>query len=141
MSGSLTQIIYRSIAVGHPTELDLHPILATARAFNAANEITGMLLYRQQVFVQLLEGPEDIVRELYGRISEDERHRNVETLADNEIARRRFGHWSMAFRVFDRLGPLPIRGLSPALQQREINLVLLDPAEADALFEDLSKTV
>lgn len=140
MTEPLSQIIYRSIAVGHPTELDLHPILVTARTFNADHDVTGMLLYRQRVFVQLLEGPEGVITQLYRRIAADERHRNVETLVEAPIEKRRFARWSMAFQVFDRLGSLPIRGLSPVLEQRNIDLIGLDAMAADAVFSDLSKT-
>lgn len=43
-------------------------LLAFARIFNQENAITGCLLFFDQEFVQIIEGPQKIVQDLYERI-------------------------------------------------------------------------
>lgn len=90
----LFQIIYRSQPFGYD-EAALAGILLDARRCNARDDITGALVCRHDIFVQLLEGPEAAVRATYRRICRDDRHANVVTLASAPIAERMFGDWAM----------------------------------------------
>jgi hypothetical protein len=95
---ALHHLIYQSTATRPMADADLHALLAQARAFNAAHHITGVLLYHEGQFVQVMEGEQATVRPLYDKICGDPRHRAVVKLADRELAGRSFGEWSMAFR-------------------------------------------
>lgn len=53
---------------------ELEEVLVTSRERNAAQEITGVLLVRQRHVMQILEGPEQAVSDLYRRIENDSRH-------------------------------------------------------------------
>ncbi len=75
----------------------LQDILDASRRNNAELGITGMLCYDPAFFFQCLEGPGDAVRELYARIHEDPRHKNVKLIEERDTDRRFFGEWSMAF--------------------------------------------
>lgn len=90
-------IIYLSWAVVPFTNAQLQRLLTRARRRNTELAITGILLYGNEQFVQVLEGEEDVVRELYGHIRQDERHTNFITFADKTIAHRSFKDWAMAF--------------------------------------------
>jgi hypothetical protein len=90
------QLIYRSRATSPPTEADLQQLLNQARAHNAQAHITGLLLYRDGCYVQVLEGPEDEVRAVFVRILRDPRHTQVVTLSEGLGPARRFPEWSMA---------------------------------------------
>jgi hypothetical protein len=90
-------ILYRSRAIGHPTPQDLQALLEYARACNAQEHITGLLLYCDQEFVQVLEGPAAAVRALYARIQADTRHTQVVTLSEGPGPQRWFAEWQMAF--------------------------------------------
>jgi hypothetical protein len=57
---------------------------------------TGLLCYCDGYFVQLLEGPETAVLELYALIQCDPRHEQVETLHDEAGPTRWFADWRMA---------------------------------------------
>ena len=92
-------LVYCSQAAEGLTRDDLERIAQTAQAFNLRNEITGMLLYSGESFIQVLEGPLPALELLYGKIKEDERHHDVECLMCTPLMRRRFGQWSMG--VFD----------------------------------------
>ncbi len=82
---------------------DLNEILDVSRHKNRINDVTGMLLYIDQGFVQVLEGPEAAVRETYyGHIVHDRRHTASRVLIEQKTDKRLFAGWSMGF---DRLSP------------------------------------
>ncbi|MBE7158975.1 MAG: BLUF domain-containing protein [Rhodospirillales bacterium] len=91
-------LVYVSSAVGVFSSEDLVALLATSRRNNARDGVTGMLLYRQGNFMQVLEGEEEKVRAVHERIQGDSRHRGLITLLQQPIEARQFGGWSMGFR-------------------------------------------
>ena len=99
MTQPLHHLVYQSIANAPLTEAGLEAILAQSRAWNTAHGLTGVLLHSQGNLLQVLEGHEDEVRQLFARIARDARHTVVTILADGRIARRHFGQWSMAFKA------------------------------------------
>ena len=76
-------------------------ILAAARRRNAADGITGGLMFSKGCFAQVLEGPMDAVSETFERIQQDERHFEVTVLQAAPIATRDFPAWSMAYTGAD----------------------------------------
>ena len=93
----LLRLVYVS-AAPHPfTQPQLRELLAKARVHNSGKDITGLLLYHQQSFFQILEGPEDAVAALFDHIARDKRHDSVLLLSKQEVAERNFGDWSMGF--------------------------------------------
>ena len=101
----MLQLIYVSsaAAVTGCTQAEIQSILDTSRTFNHAHEITGLLLYRHFNFMQVLEGPQAVVEELFfKRIVNDGRHHHIQLLRNEEIAERSFPLWAMSFhRVGD----------------------------------------
>jgi hypothetical protein len=91
-------IVYVSVAQENVSKRTLLDILAKSRESNAQAGVTGMLLYKDGNFMQVLEGEENAVRELYARISRDPRHLGVLTLVEGEREDRCFGDWSMGFQ-------------------------------------------
>lgn len=57
--------------------------------------MTGALICRHDIYLQLLEGPEDAVRAAYKRISQDDRHAGVKELLNHKIESRLFASWAM----------------------------------------------
>lgn len=90
-------LIYFSQATHAFTEADLLALLQQARARNQHQQVTGALVYGQGQFMQVLEGEQQVITQLYEHIKQDSRHRNVFKLADKEIAERHFPEWGMAF--------------------------------------------
>src|SRR5690348_2303117 len=74
---------------------DLDNVLTASRRNNAMLGITGLLLFIDGGFLQILEGEERAVRELYTRITSDPRHRNARVMLDREVPVRAFPDWSM----------------------------------------------
>lgn len=88
------QLIYASRPFGYD-DLTLCNILLVARAANKRDGITGALISREDVFVQLLEGPRDRVTATFARIRADDRHVDVTELMSADIDRRMFSGWDM----------------------------------------------
>ncbi len=101
MEEPLLSIVYVSSARNLPTDEALEMMLQGARRKNTQLGITGMLLYGDGNFMQLLEGPETAVRELYAKIRRDPRHHMVTTILEEGGQPREFADWSMAYRRVD----------------------------------------
>jgi hypothetical protein len=92
----LVRLLYVSRAAeGQVTPELTESIMASARAYNLANGITGVLCYGGDLFMQAIEGGRDEINALYSMISRDDRHRDVVLLHYEEIQERRFGGWTM----------------------------------------------
>lgn len=90
-------LIYRSrLAIGTDMS-EISGMLDRARVQNHIDGITGYLLYHGERFLQLIEGKEDDVRELYSKIENDPRHTDVELLCTEKVQGRMFGKWPMLF--------------------------------------------
>lgn len=91
-------LIYVSSAVKAMSEAELIDILKKAREKNTRLNITGMLLFKDGNFLQVLEGDEAEVTKLYETIALDPRHQGQSIIDKGKITRRQFGDWSMGFR-------------------------------------------
>jgi len=93
---ALLQLTYASRPFGFDAST-LAGILLDARRWNAREGITGALICRDDLYLQLLEGPEAAVEALYVRIRRDDRHIEVRPLTRRTIADddRLFGAWAM----------------------------------------------
>ena len=94
----MLSIAYVSAATDPVTDDEIAEILVHARANNLRNELTGALLYHGGRFIQILEGPEERVRERYAIIAADPRHRILEIVREKTIDARQFPEWTMGFR-------------------------------------------
>ena len=94
-------LIYVSSAVNLFSEDELTQLLEISRVNNATIGITGMLLYLEGNFIQVLEGEKEAVLNTQSRISKDPRHRGILTLLQGDIEKREFAEWSMGFRNLD----------------------------------------
>lgn len=90
----LMHLIYASKPFGYD-DLALTNILSVARANNSRDDITGSLICREDIYLQLLEGPSEAVMQTYSRIRRDDRHTEVTTLVSNPTASRLFPDWAM----------------------------------------------
>jgi hypothetical protein len=96
---------------------DLLELLVQARARNLRNGVTGMLLYKNRRFMQLLEGDEEKVLKIFDNIKRDERHRNVDTLWRQYVQFRDFPDWTMGFQNVDQIDVSSLPGYTSFLDQ------------------------
>ena len=76
---------------------DLAAIVAVSRTRNAALAITGALVASHNWFAQILEGPGASIDALMASIHRDRRHRDVQVLVHEDIERRQFPDWALAY--------------------------------------------
>lgn len=93
----LVELSYLSEAISDMSFLGLMRLLESARAFNEKNSITGILLYDNQQFGQIIEGEHANIMKAWKRIQEDKRHHRVELLEIREITERSFPQWLLRF--------------------------------------------
>ncbi|MEL6237991.1 MAG: BLUF domain-containing protein [Pseudomonadota bacterium] len=90
----MRQLIYHSRPFGFD-QATLLGILSQARRNNRKWGITGALVCRRDLYVQLIEGPEDAIDKLFSRIAEDDRHCDVALLHRGHVSARIFSKWEM----------------------------------------------
>jgi hypothetical protein len=93
----LVELSYLSEAVSDMSFLGLMRLLESARAFNQTNGISGILLYDNQQFGQIIEGERASVMKAWNRIQEDKRHHRIELLEIREISERSYPDWLLRF--------------------------------------------
>jgi Sensors of blue-light using FAD len=91
---TIFQLIYSSQPMGFDDAM-LNGILAISRRNNAARGITGCLVCRYDLYLQMLEGDEAEVEQLYRRINADDRHVDVRRLIGERVDARLFPDWAM----------------------------------------------
>jgi hypothetical protein len=108
-------LVYVSSAVRPFSQSELVELLAKSHENNAPLGVTGMLLYKDGNFMQVLEGEEEVVRTLYARIGLDPRHRGLLTILQGPLAERQFLDWSMGFRDLNAADALATPGYNEFL--------------------------
>lgn len=111
----LKQLVYISRAVRPMSDEDLLRILTGARRKNKAINITGLLVYKDLVFLQVLEGEQSNIQEVWEIIQADSRHANILELSYESLEQREFPDWSMGFVNFSGFDPAAIPGYSDFL--------------------------
>jgi len=97
----MLSLIYVSTSVKLLNDEELLNILKVSRENNVSKDITGLLLYKGGNFMQVLEGPDEIVNSLYEKIRTDPRHKDVSIISREQISARQFSNWEMAFQNLD----------------------------------------
>jgi len=91
----LVRLLYVSRAQSPEVVNATQSILESARKYNLANGITGILCFGGGLYLQAIEGGRTQIIVLYSHIVHDTRHRDVVLLDYQEISERRFGGWTM----------------------------------------------
>lgn len=94
---SIFHLLYASRATLEMTDSLLNQILSAAQKRNPMDGVTGFLTARDGFFMQLIEGPEEKVRNLFRLIHKDPRHSQVRILGETFSRERIFPNWSMGY--------------------------------------------
>ncbi|MGJ8736915.1 BLUF domain-containing protein [Zobellia laminariae] len=94
-------LTYESKAIKELTIKDVEAILATAKLFNSQNDITGCLIFYKRRFIQILEGEKEKVQDLFEKVKNDKRHKQVYLLSEGPIEERNFPNWGMVYYPID----------------------------------------
>ncbi len=113
----LIHLIYSSSATNPMHDHDLAEMLAIARENNHRSQITGMLLYHNASFLQVLEGKRTVVETLFKKIAHDPRHHDVTLLRKRVLPNREFEKWEMGFVNIDTIDTSKLSGYTSFLKQ------------------------
>ncbi|HYX32298.1 MAG TPA: BLUF domain-containing protein [Oligoflexus sp.] len=115
METKFFQLAYLSRATEPFEEAELFQLIDHSQKNNKAKGLSGMLVYNSGYFLQLLEGPADLVNATMDRIARDPRHVDIKRVFENQASQRIFGSWYMAYKNLSTFNPL--------LRQRVENLI------------------
>jgi len=99
----MKQLIYYSTAISDMSDEALERILEVSVSNNAQLDITGLLIIKERTFMQTLEGEDAVVDELYHKIEQDPRHKNIILFLQKPITQRQFPNWSMGFKNLNHI--------------------------------------
>ena len=95
---SILLLAYISDATREYSDSEMDELLNTCRRNNEKLNVTGMLIYGENKFLQVLEGDPIIIHELYDKIEKDPRHKNSVVMDTSLIEERNFSDWSMGYQ-------------------------------------------
>ncbi len=93
----MIRLVYVSTCAQSVELSDVQAILRVAQARNAEREISGMLCWSGEFFLQCLEGERGPVTQCFSQIVADRRHHSVELIVSSPTTVRWFGTWGMGF--------------------------------------------
>ena len=88
-------LIYVSKASEGISHQDILDILTQSWKFNHNSYVSGMLVYDNGYFIQLIQGPIKTIDNLYARISGDRRHTDIKTLGEEQLHLRDCNGWGI----------------------------------------------
>ena len=118
----MKRMIYCSQATVDLSPEELIALLELARVKNQGSGLTGMLLYSNQSFLQMLEGDPAALAATYERIVGDDRHVNLRLLMNSDVSDRLFPDWTMGFEhVDDEELAEDLEGFTPEIEYPLVN--------------------
>ena len=105
----LYTLLYLSKANKAFDQQELSKLLEQSRNWNEAHSLTGFLAYitgtvanaTTSQFIQVLEGEQSDVINVFASILNDDRHTEIKVIKQGPISKRKFGLWKMGFQGFD----------------------------------------
>ncbi len=134
----LVSLVYASTKSPDWCDNDIYEILTHAEAYNSQSDITGVLCFNGEIFLQCLEGSRSVINALYRKIQNDKRHDNVMLLDYKEISERSFNEWNMLY--------IPVSNVDDVTTFRQPDNTAFDPfrmrgASALGLCRELASVV
>ncbi len=93
----MIRLVYVSTCAQNVQLDDVESILRVAESWNADREISGMLCWSGEFFLQCLEGERGPVTQCFAHIARDRRHHSVELIVSSPTTVRWFSTWGMGF--------------------------------------------
>lgn len=131
----LVSMTYASRANPDVSAKDFNEILQQANENNAANGITGMLIFNKNYFLQTIEGPRAQINRLLYSLIADTRHHDLQVIETREIRHRDWAKWSMNYASPTPANAAVYLKYSTTL---DFNPYLLNAEAANNLMHELS---
>ncbi|QTH63036.1 BLUF domain-containing protein [Psychrosphaera ytuae] len=114
---NLYQLLYKSYATRPLSVEEFADLLVDARVKNDSLGVTGILLYKNGVFIQLMEGEKRNIDTLYDVIKQDPRHTQLECLYYQPANERACKNWAMKIHNLDFGVPDNLLGVEQLISQ------------------------
>ena len=129
----IKHLIYTSKPINFD-DFNISNILKSSQKNNKKDEITGALIFREDIYLQFLEGPGNKVDKAFKKIACDKRHKDVLKLKEDITDRKLFTSWAMRGD--------PVKSWMWSYEDVDNGIVKkLKPAEVFAVFERLSREI
>ena len=132
---SLYCLVYTSIANQKMSDDNLKELLKKSRLKNERKNVTGMLLYLDPFFIQILEGEEAIINELFNIIKQDAKHHKIKPIYKKPIEERSFPNWTMGFNKINAENVEAVEGFSDFWQRPISDFFSDSPNEIEKMLE------
>ena len=132
---SLYCLVYTSISNQKMSDDNLKDLLKKSRLKNETLNTTGMLLYLDPFFIQILEGEEAILNESFNIIKQDSRHHKVKIIYKKPIEERSFSNWTMGFNKISDENLEAVEGFSDFLRRPTSDFFSDSPSETEKMLE------
>ena len=106
----MTTLIYDSISTSTLSPDELKLFLKTIRLKNIRLNVTGILLCHNGNFMQIIEGENSVIADLFKTIEKDEKHIKVIKIVDFKMKERCYENWPMAFKTISKKDWLTVKG-------------------------------
>ena len=137
---NLNHLIYTSVANKDFSQSELIDLLNIARANNSKKNISGILLYVNKNFFQVIEGELEALQQLFSIIKKDPRHGNVTKIICESIVKRNFNEWSMGFDIPETKDLQELTGINDFFGNKTC-LTDLDDGRAKKILEAYAEGV
>lgn len=117
-SNQLYRMVYTSARRESCDQAAIDQILADSQKNNVELELTGLLIYTEDRFMQILEGPLGNIMQLYNKINKDERHGGTRIRYCEPASERYFSNWHMAGKDVSKAA----LDMHTALDEKELKL-------------------
>ena len=129
----IKHLIYTSKPINFD-DFSISNILKSSQKNNKKDGITGALIFREDIFLQFLEGPENKVDKAFNNIASDKRHKDVLKLKEDITDRKLFASWAMRGD--------PVKSWMWSYEDVDNGIVKkLKPEDAFEVFEKLSREI
>jgi hypothetical protein len=132
-------LVYASVSKQRWSDDELRKLLKSSRKRNEDKNITGMLLYLDPYFLQILEGKEEVVHKSFKKIKHDPRHHKVSVLYQKPIAERAFSSWTMGFNKVGHEDIMEVEGFSDFLLKPLHEFISHSPGIVDELLHKFKR--
>ena len=121
----LIELTYVSEPAQGMSFLGLMRLLYHSYLRNLRLEITGVLIFENNQFGQVIEGPKDVIESLWEKIQKDDRHKILHQIEFDEIDQRLFPNWALRFYGGDQIArDVPhLSGLLDGLPSYDVELL------------------
>ncbi|UTW56029.1 BLUF domain-containing protein [Kordiimonas sp. SCSIO 12610] len=131
----LYRLVYLSSYIGVASEEGLKEIFDVASRNNARDNITGLLIFYEGNFFQVIEGEADKVNACFKRIESDRRHRLPTRLSVQDVESRVFDSWEALFYMNNPNDPMDVGSQSADISRARL-IDIMASAEDNTLSDD-----